>query len=80
MTDHHDKSSNHLFPFKVVTILLTIFLMLYITSWSLIYFIIGGLYLLIPFTYLPNPQTPSPLATTRLFSVSVSLFLFCFDF
>ena len=30
--NHHSKSSNHLSPYKIITILLTIFLMLYITS------------------------------------------------
>ena len=34
-----------------MTILLTVFLMLYITTLWLIYFITGGLYLLIPYTY-----------------------------
>ena len=32
MNDHHDKSSNLLFPYKVITILLTVYLMLYIMS------------------------------------------------
>ena len=45
MNDHHDKSS-HLSPYKVITISLTLFLMLYVTSPWLIYFITGGLYLL----------------------------------
>ena len=32
MNDHHDKSSNPLLPYKVITILLTIYLKLYIIS------------------------------------------------
>ena len=61
------------------TILLTIVTMLYITSPQLIYLITGSLYLLTPFTHFTYPQTPSPLATTHLFSVSVSVVLFCFE-
>ena len=38
---HHDKSSNHLFPNKVITVFLTVFLMLYVTSLWLIHFITG---------------------------------------
>ena len=73
--DHHDNSSKHLSPYKVIIMLLTIFHMLYITSPWLIYFISEGLYFLIPFSYFASP-TSSLLATTHLFSVSVSLFLF----
>ena len=40
-------------------------------------FMTGSLFLLIPFTYF-TPQSSSPLATTCLSSVSMSLFLFCF--
>ena len=75
--DDHNKSSNHLSLYKVITILLTVFLMLYITSLWLIYFVTGGLYFFIPFTYFTPPPL-SLLATTLLFSVSVSLFSFCF--
>ena len=54
-----DKSSNHLSPCKVITILLTVFLMLYITSLWLIYFVTGGLYLLTPLMYFtPSPAPP----------------------
>ena len=59
-------SSNHLFPYKVIRILLTIFLILHITFLGLIYFITGGLYLLIPCTNFTPPH-PSPPATTHLF-------------
>ena len=51
-------------PYKVTTILLTIFPMLSFTSIGLIYFITGSLYLSIPLTYLAHPLTPSLLATT----------------
>lgn len=42
------------------------------------YFIIGSLYLLIFFIYLPTLMPPSFLGTTSLFSVSGNLFLFCY--
>ena len=60
-------------PYKVITIWLAIFLMLCRTSLWLIYFVIGGLYLLISFTYFAPP-----LATTPLFSESMILFFFFF--
>ena len=66
-------SSNHLSPYKIITILLTIFLMLHITSLWLIYFLTGALYLLILLTYF-IPHFPSG---NQLFSVSMSLFSFC---
>ena len=47
MNDHHSKASNYLSPKKVITVLLAIFYMLYIISLWLLYFITGGLYLLI---------------------------------
>ena len=75
--DHHDKSTNPLSPYKVITISLTIFLMLYITSPWLIYFITGGLYLLIPLTYFVS-LTPLPSGNHPFFSVFMSLFSFCF--
>ena len=52
--------------------------MLYITSLYLIYFIPGNLYLLIPFPYLLLSPPLSPLVTTNLFSVSMSLVSFCY--
>lgn len=54
--DHYNKSSNYQTAYKVIIILLTIFLMLYTTSPWLTYFITRSLYLLAPFayfTYLP---------------------------
>ena len=47
--------------YQVTTISLTIFLMLYIITFPwLIYFLIGCLYLLVPFTYLPPCTTAHP--------------------
>ena len=71
--DHHNKSSNH----TVITILLTTFFMLYITLPWFIHFIPGSSYLWVPFTYFSIPHPPI-LAITHLFSVYVSLILFCF--
>ena len=60
----------------VITILLIIFLMLYITTSGLTYSVIKILYLFICLLILPNPTTPSLLTTTSLFSVS----MICFHF
>ena len=57
--DHFYKSNNHLSPHEVIKILLNIFLTLYITSLWLIYFMTGGFYLLIPFTYFATTPSPS---------------------
>ena len=57
-------------------VLLTIVTMLYFTSPWLIYFITGILYLLPPFTHFTHPPPLSPLTTTNLFSLSMSL-VFC---
>ena len=56
-SDYHSKSSNHLSLYKIITVLLTIFLMLYMTFLWLIYFIPGGFNLLICSTYF-NPLYP----------------------
>ena len=48
--DHHNKSDKHLYHTKLL-VTWTIFFMLYLTLLWLIYFIIGSLYLLIPFIY-----------------------------
>ena len=45
--DHHGKSSYHLSPYKVITMLLTLFPMLYIISSWLSYFIAESLYILL---------------------------------
>ena len=44
----------------------------------LIYFIHSSLYFLIPFPYFVSPIFPPPSVTTSLFSITVSLFLFCY--
>ena len=81
----HDKSGYHLAPHEVITVLLTIFSMLYITSpWH--YFITGSFYLLILFTYFACSPTPTcsgnyQFASYIYESVSVLFclgFLFCF--
>ena len=51
---------------------------LYNISLLLIYFTQSSLYLLMPYSCLPLPLSLSPLVTTNLFSISVSLFLFCY--
>lgn len=61
--DHRDKSSNRLSPHKVVTVLLTVFLMLCVISLWLFCYITGGLYLFISFAYFTSthlPPTPHP--------------------
>ena len=56
--DHHSKSSYHLSPYKVITALLTIFLMLYI---PMTYFRTGNLYLLIMLTWTARRSNQSIL-------------------
>ena len=78
---NHDKSSNHLPSYKIITILLIIYLMLYITSPWFIYYITGGLYLLIPFsnfTHWPQPL----LSGNHLFVLCIyeSVFVLFFRF
>ena len=74
--DHHGKSSNHLSPYKVITVLLTIFLMLCVTSLRLIYFISGGLYLLIPFTYFVYSGVESWNVKSRTLCITCCSFKF----
>ena len=71
---YYDKSNNHCLPYRVMTILLTIFTMLYIPSLWLIYFIAGHLYPLIPFTYLAFPPYP-PLWHHQLWARFFSSFI-----
>ena len=70
----------HLSPYKVITKLLTIFSMLYITCPWLIYFITESMYLFITFPYCSIPLLPCPLVTTALFSVSLSMFCYILYF
>ena len=72
--DHHDESSNHPFLYKIIKILLTIFFIMYITSSWVIYFINGGLCILISFTYFVSHL----LATASLFWVCFYFVLFVF--
>ena len=74
--DLHDKSRSHLSPYKVTTILLAIFPMLYIAS-PCIYYMTGSLYVLILFTYFIHSPTPSTLAIASLFSLCLWV-SFCF--
>ena len=60
------------------SILLTIFLMLYIRSLWLIYFITRNLYLLIPLTYFTDLPSSLCILVTTAFSVHVSLFMLCY--
>ena len=53
------------------TVVLTPVTMVYITFPELTYLITGSLYLLTTFSHFPHPNPP-PLATTNLFSVSMS--------
>ena len=61
--DQYDKSSYQLSPYKVITILSTMF-MLYIACLWLIYLITGHLSLLISLPDFAHPPTPSLLAAT----------------
>ena len=76
LENHHRKSSNQLFPYGIITILLTIFLMLYITFSWLTYFIAVNSYFLISIAYFTHsaPSSGSP----SLASVCKTLFTFCF--
>ena len=75
--DHHHKSSYRLSPYKVITILLTYSPCCmfhprdsFICNWKFVP-------LNLPHLFLSSP-TPFPLATTCFFSVSMTLFLFCY--
>ena len=78
--DDHRKFSYHLSPFKVITTLLTIFPILYITSPWLIYFITGSLCLLIPFTYFTHPPIPCqpPVCSLYLWVCFCFVMFICF--
>lgn len=62
--DAPDKSRCHLSPSKIITVLLTTFPMLYITSQGITYFITGILYLLLLICF-------APPITNSLFPVSI---------
>ena len=64
------------FPLEFITRYWIYFPVLYSKSLLFIYFIYGNVHLLIPYSqFIPTP--PFPLVTISLFSMSVSLFLFC---
>lgn len=80
---HHAKCSSHVSPYTVITLLLTIFPMLYITV--LTYFIMGSLYLFILSTFFTHPcVSASPLWQPTVLciyqSVSVLFVHFCVFF
>ena len=72
-SDH--RLSDDLSPYKVITILLTIFPMLYISS-SWLNFFCNWKFAPLNLPHI-SPHLP-PMAATCLFSVSISLFLFCY--
>ena len=53
--DHHNKSSYHLSPYKMITVSLTIFPMFYVISLWIIYSITGSLYLFITLSCFTQP-------------------------
>ena len=76
---HHDKSSSHLSPCKVITVILTTFLMLCIITVYLcdVYYITGCVDLLISFSCFLSPtQSPLPLGNDPFFSVFVLFYSF----
>ena len=75
--NQHDMSSYHLSLYKVNTILLALFPLLYITSSWFIYFITGSLYLLIPFTHFAHPPTFLP-SSNQHFVLSMNVGFVCF--
>ena len=87
---HHNNPNYHLSPYKINAILLTMVPMVYVIAPWFLHFIAGGLYFLIPFILLLHRPTttnhlpPPRLATTNLFSVSMSigivLFVLFFNF
>ena len=69
-------SRNHLSPHRIVTVLLTVFPMLYVIFPWLTYFITGNLYLLIPVTYFIQSPPTSLLAATLFCSFICFVFRF----
>ena len=68
----HNKSGNHLSPYKVITILLTIFLMLYITSLWLIYWY-NWRFVPLNILHLFSPTRPSGFLYLWVFSACFAL-------
>ena len=73
--DHHGKSSYHLLPKEQYYWLHYLCCTLYLHD---IYFITGSLYVLTSLTSITYSLPTLPLATTKLFSVSMGPFLFCY--
>ena len=67
---HRRQSSYHLSPCKVITVLLPVFPMLYISFPWLIYFVRGSFYPLISLTYFTHPLTPQP-SSNHLFVLCI---------
>ena len=78
--DHHVKAGSHLSPYKVITMLSTIFLMLCVTSPLVVYSITKDLYFLILSSYFTRLPTSLPSAKYPfVFCFYESIFLlFCF--
>ena len=76
--DLHDKFSNHLWPYKAISISLTMLSVLNVISLWFIYSMTGILYLLIPFTFsLSFPHHP-PLWKPPVCSLYLLQCLFCY--
>ena len=77
---YSSKLNNHLFPYKVLTVLLTVVLVLYtVPSLACLFYY----WKFVPLNSLrlfrqTLQPLPSPLAITSLLSMSLSLFSFCF--
>ena len=67
---HRSQSSYHLSPYKVITVLLPVFPMLYISFPWLIYFVRGSFYPLISLTYFTHPLIPQP-SSNHLFVLCI---------
>ena len=76
-TSYKMNSRYHLSPYKIITVLLTIVPMLYITSLWLIYFIAGNLYFNLPYLFHSSLFLP-PLWQAPVCSLSESAFVFIF--
>ena len=73
--DYHDKSNCPLSPYKVITLLLTVFSTLY-TSYCMTHVFCNQKFMSLHFPHLFLSCIPSPLAATYWFSISVIPFLF----
>lgn len=76
--DHHIKFSNYLSLWKIITILSTTFSVLYITSSWLTYFIPGGFYLLLTFTFFSPFSHPPQFLLVETESMIMAHWLYAF--